>query len=53
MTLAASLHVSYYFRFRDISAKMPGSVHDASVLKASRIYEQAYKLPKVCLLAQF
>nr|XP_039264852.1 protein ALP1-like [Styela clava] len=34
-----------HYRFRDISIKMPGSVHDATVLRASGLYKNAEMLP--------
>lgn len=36
--------------FRDISVKMPGSVHEASVLHASNLYKNADNLPKGSVL---
>jgi len=36
-----------FVSFRDISVKMPGSVHDASVLRASNLYKNVANLPQV------
>jgi len=34
------------FRFRYVSMKMLGSVHDADAVKASNLFKNAHKLPK-------